>query len=98
MPLKHLGYKAAVVNISDIAAMNGIPKQMTVSIAVSNRFSLEAIEELYSGIRMACDKYNVDLVGGDTSSAISGLLISVTITGEAARDRSYTAAAPEMAT
>ncbi len=86
MPLKHLGYKAAVVNISDIAAMNGIPKQMTVSIAVSNRFSLEAIEELYSGIRMACDKYNVDLVGGDTSSAISGLLISVTITGEAARD------------
>ena len=86
MPLKHLGYKAAIVNISDIAAMNGIPKQMTVSIAVSNRFSLEAIEELYRGIRMACDKYNVDLVGGDTSSSVSGLLISVTITGEAARD------------
>jgi thiamine-monophosphate kinase len=86
MPLKHLGYKAAVVNISDIAAMNGIPKQMTISIAVSNRFSLEAIEELYSGIRMACDKYNVDLVGGDTSSSVSGLLISVTITGEATRD------------
>jgi thiamine-monophosphate kinase len=83
MPLRHLGYKAAVVNISDIAAMNGIPKQMTVSIAVSNRFSLEAIEELYSGIRMACDKYNIDIVGGDTSSSVSGLLISVTITGEA---------------
>jgi thiamine-monophosphate kinase len=86
MPLKHLGYKAAVVNISDIAAMNGIPKQMTVSIAVSNRFSLEAIEELYRGIRMACDKYNVDLVGGDTSSSVSGLLISITITGEAVRE------------
>lgn len=86
MPLKHLGYKAAVVNISDIAAMNGIPKQMTVSIAVSNRFSLEAIEELYRGISMACDKYNIDLVGGDTSSSVSGLLISITITGEAARE------------
>jgi thiamine-monophosphate kinase len=83
MPLKHLGYKAAVVNISDIAAMNGIPKQMTVSIAVSNRFSLEAIDELYKGIRMACDKYNVDLVGGDTSSSVSGLVISITVTGEA---------------
>jgi thiamine-monophosphate kinase len=83
MPLKHLGYKAAVVNISDIAAMNGIPKQMTVSIAVSNRFSLESIDELYKGIRMACDKYNVDLVGGDTSSSVSGLVISITITGEA---------------
>jgi thiamine-monophosphate kinase len=86
MPLKHLGYKAAVVNISDIAAMNGIPKHMTVSIAVSNRFSMEAIDELYKGIRMACDKYNVDLVGGDTSSSVSGLLISVTITGEAKRE------------
>jgi thiamine-monophosphate kinase len=86
MPLKHLGYKAAVVNISDIAAMNGIPKQMTVSIAVSNRFSLEAIDELYKGIRMACDKYNVDLVGGDTSSSVSGLVISITITGEASPD------------
>ncbi|MCX6247587.1 MAG: thiamine-phosphate kinase [Bacteroidetes bacterium] len=86
MPLKHLGYKAAIVNISDIAAMNGVPKQMTVSIAVSNRFSLEAIDELYKGIRMACDKYNVDLVGGDTSSSVSGLLISITITGAAARE------------
>jgi thiamine-monophosphate kinase len=86
MPLKHLGYKAAIVNISDIAAMNGIPKQMTISIAVSNRFSLEAIDDLYQGIRTACDKYNIDLVGGDTSSSVSGLLISVTIIGEAARD------------
>jgi thiamine-monophosphate kinase len=86
MPLKHLGYKAVVVNISDIAAMNGIPKQITVSIAVSNRFSLEAIEELYKGIRLACDKYNVDLVGGDTTSSVSGLLISVSITGEADRE------------
>ena len=86
MPLKHLGYKAAVVNFSDIAAMNGIPMQITVSIAVSNRFSVEALEELYSGIRMACDKYSVDLVGGDTSSSVTGLMISVTVTGEGTRD------------
>jgi thiamine-monophosphate kinase len=86
MPLKHLGYKAVVVNLSDIAAMNGVPKQITVSIAVSNRFSLEALEELYSGIRLACDKYHVDLVGGDTSSSLTGLMISVTVTGEAAKD------------
>jgi thiamine-monophosphate kinase len=83
MPLRHLGYKTAVVNFSDIAAMNGIPKQMTVSIAVSNRFSLEALKELYSGIYLACEKYNVDLVGGDTSSSVTGLMISVTVTGEA---------------
>ncbi len=82
-PLKHLGYKAAIANFSDIAAMNGIPKQITVSIAVSNRFSLEALEELYSGIFLACEKYNVDLVGGDTSSSVSGLLISITVIGEA---------------
>jgi thiamine-monophosphate kinase len=86
MPLKHLGYKAAVVNFSDIAAMNGIPKQITVSLAVSNRFSVEALEELYSGIRMACEKYHVDLVGGDTSSSVTGLMISVTVTGEGAKD------------
>ena len=86
MPLRHLGYKAAVVNISDIVAMNGTPKQMTVSIAVSNRFSLEAIEELYQGIRLACNKYNIDLVGGDTSSNVTGLFISITITGEADKD------------
>ena len=86
MPLKHLGYKAAVVNFSDIAAMNGVPRQITVSIAVSNRFSLEALEELYSGILMACEKYQVDLVGGDTSSSLSGLMISVTVTGEASKE------------
>jgi thiamine-monophosphate kinase len=82
-PLKHLGYKAAVVNFSDIAAMNGVPKQLTVSIALSNRFSLEAIEEIYSGIRMACDVYRVDLIGGDTSASSSGLFMSLTVIGEA---------------
>jgi len=81
-PLRHLGYKAVVVNISDIAAMNGIPQQITVSVAVSSRFSVEAMEEIYSGIRLACEKYHVDLVGGDTSSSAAGLLISVTILGE----------------
>jgi thiamine-monophosphate kinase len=86
MPLKHLGYKAAVVNFSDIAAMNGIPKQITVSVAVSNRFSVEALDELYSGILMACEKYQVDLVGGDTSSSVTGLMISVTVTGEGTRE------------
>jgi len=81
-PLKHLGYKAAVVNISDIAAMNGTPKQMVVGISVSNRFSVEAIDELYSGILLACERYKVDLVGGDTTSSRSGLFISVTVIGE----------------
>jgi len=82
VPLRHLGYKAAVVNFSDIAAMNGVPKQLTVSMALSNRFSLEAIDEIYHGIRVGCNKYNVDLVGGDTSSSLSGLMLSLTITGE----------------
>ena len=82
-PLKHLGYKAAVVNFSDIYAMNGTPKQITVGIAVSNRFSVEALEELYSGIYLACEKYNVDLVGGDTTSSKSGLFISITVIGTA---------------
>ena len=86
MPFKHLGYKAAVVNISDIAAMNGIPKQMTISLAVSSRFSAEALDELYAGVRMACEKYRIDLVGGDTSSSTKGLMISVTIVGEAKRE------------
>lgn len=86
VPLKHLGYKAAIVNISDIAAMNGIPKQMTVSLAVSSKFPVEALEELYTGIRFACDRYKVDLVGGDTSSSNKGLIISVTIIGEAKKD------------
>ena len=81
-PLKHLGYKAITVNISDICAMNGIPKQVTVSIAVSNRFSVEALDELYSGIKLACEKYKVDLVGGDTTSSTSGMVISVSIFGE----------------
>ncbi len=81
-PLKHLGYKAVVVNLSDIYAMNARPKQITVSIAFSNRFSVEAIDELYAGIRAACDRYHVDLVGGDTSSSQKGLLISVTAIGQ----------------
>jgi len=83
MPLKHLGYKAVVVNVSDIYAMNGIATQITVSIAVSNRFPLEAVEELYAGIHLACKTYNVDLVGGDTTSSTKGLLISITAIGEA---------------
>src|SRR5690606_27719835 len=83
MPLKHLGYKAVVVNVSDICAMNATPTQITVSIAVSNRFPLEAIEELYEGIRLACQYYKVDLIGGDTTSSTTGLLISVTALGEA---------------
>jgi thiamine-monophosphate kinase len=86
MPFKHLGYKAAVVNISDIAAMNGIPRQMTFSLAVSSRFSAEALDELYEGVVMACEKYKVDLVGGDTSSNVKGLLISVSILGEAKKE------------
>jgi thiamine-monophosphate kinase len=86
IPFKYLGYKAAVVNISDIAAMNGIPKQMTVSLAVSSRFSAEALDELYEGVVMACEKYQVDLVGGDTSSNVKGLTISVSILGEAKKE------------
>jgi len=77
MPLKHLGYKAVMVNLSDIYAMNGTATQITVSIAVSNRFPLEAIEELYAGIRLACNNYKVDLVGGDTTSSTKGLMLSV---------------------
>jgi thiamine-monophosphate kinase len=82
-PLKHLGYKAVAVNVSDIAAMNGTPTHLTVSVAVSSRFSVEALEELYEGIRLACQKYRLDLVGGDTSTSTGGLLISVTILGKA---------------
>ena len=85
-PLKHLGYKAVTVNLSDIYAMNATPKQIVVGIAISNRFSLEAIEELYEGIQMACEKYSVDLVGGDTTSSTSGLVISVTAIGKAKRE------------
>lgn len=82
-PLKHLGYKAAAVNISDIAAMNGKATQLLVGISVSNRFSVEALEELYAGIRLACDKYKVDLVGGDTTASVAGLFLSITVVGEA---------------
>ncbi|MEC8692925.1 MAG: thiamine-phosphate kinase [Bacteroidota bacterium] len=82
-PLKHLGYKAVTANLSDIAAMNAKPSQITVSIGMSNRFSLEAVEELYEGMRLACEKYKVDLIGGDTTSSRSGLVISVTAMGEA---------------
>lgn len=81
MPLKHLGYKATIVNISDVCAMNATPTQITVSIAISNRFPLEAIEELYAGIKIACEKYGVDLVGGDTTSSTKGMLISITALG-----------------
>jgi thiamine-monophosphate kinase len=86
-PLKHLGYKAAVVNFSDIYAMNGTPTQMVIGIAVSNRFSVEALEEFYAGIRMACNKYNVDLVGGDTTSSKSGLFISITVIGKVSEEK-----------
>ncbi len=86
MPMKHLGYKAITVNLSDICAMNATPKQVTVSIAASNRFSVEALEELYAGILFACQKFNVDLVGGDTTSSTSGLVISVTAIGEAQKE------------
>ena len=81
-PLKHLGYKAAVVNFSDIYAMNGQPKQITVSLGVSKRFSVEDLEEIYAGIYLACEKYGVDLGGGDTSASLTGLTISITCIGE----------------
>ena len=81
--MEHLGYKSAMVNISDIVAMNGIARQMTISIALSKRFSVEDIEALYRGIRLACDKWGVDIVGGDTTSSLTGLAISITCIGEA---------------
>ena len=86
VPLKHLGYKAAIVNFSDIYAMMGTPKQIVVSVGVSSRFTVDHIEELYSGIRLACDLYGVDLVGGDTSASVTGLVISVTCIGEGKKD------------
>lgn len=85
-PLKHLGYKAAVVNFSDVYAMNAIPKQITVSIAVSQKFNLQMLEELYAGIRMACEKYGVDLIGGDTTASLTGLTLSITALGEASEE------------
>lgn len=87
MPLKHLGYKSVAINVSDVCAMNAIPKQITVSIAVSNRFSLEALEELYAGIKAACADYKVDIIGGDTTSSQSGLMISITILGAATKEK-----------
>ena len=86
VPLKHLGYKAAVVNFSDIYAMNGRPTQITVSLGISKRFSVEDIEELYAGIRLACERYGVDLVGGDTCASMTGLTISITCLGTAKAD------------
>jgi len=86
-PLKHLGYKSIVVNLSDIYAMNAIPEQVTVSLALSNRFSVEALEELYAGIEAACKMYNVDLIGGDTTSSPKGLTISVTAIGKVAEEK-----------
>ncbi|MCB0663580.1 MAG: thiamine-phosphate kinase [Saprospiraceae bacterium] len=86
-PLKHLGYKAVIVNLSDIYAMNGHPEQITVSMALSNRFSVEAVEEMYEGIKLACELYGVDLVGGDTTSSNKGLILSVTAIGRAQKDK-----------
>jgi thiamine-monophosphate kinase len=86
-PLKHLGYKAIAVNVSDIAAMYGEPRQVLISLAVSNRFSVEALQEIYEGIRIACQNYKVDLVGGDTTASRSGLVISVTVLGLAPKDK-----------
>jgi thiamine-monophosphate kinase len=84
--MKHLGYKSAMVNISDIFAMGGTPRQMVVSIALSKRFSVEDLEDFYIGLRMACDKWNVDVVGGDTTSSLTGLAISITVMGDAAKE------------
>ncbi|PLX18068.1 MAG: thiamine-phosphate kinase [Marinilabiliales bacterium] len=85
-PLKHLGYKAVVVNISDVYAMNATPKQIVVSIAISKKFTVEHVEEIYEGIKLACENYQVDLIGGDTSSSLTGLAISITAIGEAKKD------------
>lgn len=86
VPLKHLGYKAAIENISDICAMNGTPQQMIVDLAIGSRFCVENIEELYAGIRLACDRYGVDIVGGDTTSSFTGLSIAITCIGSGKRD------------
>ena len=86
-PLKHLGYKSIVVNLSDVYAMNAVPRQVTVSIAISSKFSLQALEQLYEGIHLACENYGVDLIGGDTTSSMTGLTISVTALGEVEKDK-----------
>lgn len=87
VPLKHLGYKAVTVNLSDIYAMNGTPRQITVSLAISKRFGVEDIEELYAGMRLACEAHHVDIVGGDTTSSLTGLAISITAIGDASKDK-----------
>lgn len=89
VPLKHLGYKSAVVNFSDIYAMGGMPKQLLVSIGISSRFTVEHIEEFYAGLLLACENYGVDLVGGDTSASVTGLVISITCIGEAEKGAEY---------
>lgn len=85
VPLKHLGYKSAMVNISDVYAMNGTPRQMTVSVALSKRFTIDDMEDFYLGLRLACDRHGVDLVGGDTTSSLTGLAISITCIGESTK-------------
>ena len=87
VPLKHLGYKAAIVNFSDIYAMNGTPKQITVSLGISKRFSVEDLDEFYAGLKLACERYGVDLAGGDTSASVTGLTISITCVGEVEADK-----------
>ena len=87
VPLKHLGYKAVMVNLSDIYAMNGTPRQVTVSLAISKRFGVEDMEELYAGMRLACELHHVDIVGGDTTSSLTGLAISITAIGDAPKDK-----------
>ena len=87
VPLKHLGYKAVMVNLSDSYAMNGTPRQITVSLAISKRFGVEDIEELYAGMRLACEAHHVDIVGGDTTSSLTGLAISITAIGDAPKDK-----------
>lgn len=87
MPLRHLGYKAVVTAISDILAMNAIPKQILVSLALSNRFTLEAVDEIYNGMKYACDKYEIDIVGGDTTSSVNGLVINMTALGSAKAEK-----------
>lgn len=88
VPLKHLGYKAAMVNFSDIYAMNGTPKQITVSLALSKKFCIEDLEDFYAGLKLACSEHNVDIVGGDTSASLTGLAISITVIGSAAKGTS----------
>ena len=86
-PLMHLGYKSVIVNLSDIYAMNGIPKQIVIGIAISNRFKVDSIQELYKGIKLACEKYKIDLVGGDTTTSQSGLTISITALGQVKKEK-----------